>query len=59
VIVFPGEAIRDETRALTLYFAAAGRRFSFTWIFDSSYSPPRRASSFDAGSGMERLFGSP
>src|SRR5262249_53180365 len=32
-VVFPAEALTPATRALTLYFAAASRRFSFTWQF--------------------------
>ena len=59
VIVFPAEAIGERTRAVTLFFAAAGRRFSFTWIFDSAYVPQRQALRPEHGGGMDRLFGTP
>lgn len=41
-VVFPAEAIGPKTRAVTLYFAAAQRRLSFTWVFDPDYTPPQR-----------------
>jgi len=36
-IVFPGDAITQSTRAVTLYFAAYQKRVSFTWIFDPDF----------------------
>lgn len=42
-LVFPGGAIGPETRAVTVYLALRGRRVAFTWIFDETYEPPRRA----------------
>jgi hypothetical protein len=58
-IVFPGEAIGPRTRAVTLYFAAAMLRFSFTWIFDPTYVPERQNLGPPHGAGMNRLFGQP
>jgi hypothetical protein len=56
-LVFPGEAIGPQTKAIVLYVAAAGRRISFTWIFDSAYVPSRQNLGPAQGAGMHRLFG--
>jgi hypothetical protein len=58
-IVFPPQAITPQTKAVTLYFAAAGLRFSFTWIFDTQYDPSRETLGGPSGRGMNRLFGRP
>lgn len=58
-LVFPGAALRPDTRALTLYLAALRRRISFTWVFDPSYSPPGPAFRPEAGSGLNRMFRTP
>jgi hypothetical protein len=59
LIVFPRAAIAPETRAVTLYFAAVQRRYSFTWIFDPAYVPKRDDLGPQHGGGMNRLFGKP
>lgn len=57
-LVFPAAAITEQTKAVTLYFAAAGLRFSFTWIFDPRFTPGGSPES-SAGGGMNRLFNKP
>jgi hypothetical protein len=59
MLVFPGQAITPETRAVTLYFAAAGQRFGFTWIFDPGHDPARRGPGPAARRGLGRLLGGP
>lgn len=57
MLVFPGEAITPETKAVTLYFAAAGLRFGFTWVFDPAHEPTPQRPGPPAGRGMGRLLG--
>ena len=53
-IIFPGDAVTAETRALFLYFAAYQRRLRFAWVFDPDYSIPL-SSGGDFGQGLERV----
>lgn len=55
-LVFPGEAITGETRAVTLFFANIQRRAAFTWVFDESYSPGRHRESREHGKGFNRMW---
>ncbi len=56
-IIFPGEAIGPETRAVTLYFAALYRRMSFTWVFDPQYVPQPSGEGREYESDIKRLWG--
>ncbi len=58
-ITFAGDAITPATRAITLYFAAAAHRVSFTWVFDPAFVPQRQSLGPQHGAGMNRLFGQP
>ena len=56
-ILFSGEAITPETRAVTLYIATWQRRMSFTWIFDPEYVPERRSGGPGLRDGFNRMWG--
>ena len=55
-LVFPGEAVTKETRALFLYFAAYQRRLRFAWVFDPTYQLPETSTGGDYGTGLKRAF---
>lgn len=58
VLVFPGEAIGPDTRAVSLYLAAAERRMRFTWVFDPDYAlPERQHPGLAPDPGADRLWG--
>ena len=55
-ILFPGDAIRADTRSITLYFANLQKRLSFTWIFDESYVPDSQDNPRAPGKGFYRMW---
>jgi len=59
LLVFPGEALSSETRALFLYLAAERRRVRFAWVFDPSYTPPKGEYSPLEGDEVNRFWSPP
>ena len=59
LLVFPGEALTRETRALFLYLAAGRRRVRFAWVFDPSYEPPGGNHSPLEGDEVNRFWAAP
>jgi len=55
-LIFPKAAITEQTRAVSLYFAAFNKRLRFTWVFDADYDLPAAGPGLHSGREANRLF---